>query len=46
MYRDYDLNIWQAYMEVINQVRRAKFGTACVDLKLAHINYITNKGRP
>jgi hypothetical protein len=33
-------------MEVINQVRRAEFGTACVDLKLGHINYITNKGRP
>ena len=33
-------------MEVLNQVRRAKFGTASVDLKLGHINYITNKGRP
>jgi len=33
-------------MEVINQVRRAKFGTVSVDLKLGHINYITNKGRP
>jgi len=33
-------------MEVINLVRRAKFGTACVDLKLGHINCVTNKGRP
>jgi len=33
-------------MQVINQVRRAKLGTACVDLKLGHINYIRNKGRP
>lgn len=33
-------------MEVINQVRRPKFGTASVDLKLGHINYIINKGSP
>jgi len=33
-------------MEVTNQERRAKFGTASVDLKLGHINYITNKGSP
>jgi len=30
-------------MEVNNQVRRPKFGIVNVDLKLGHINYITNK---
>jgi len=33
-------------MEVINQVRRPKFGTVSIDLKLGHITYITNKGSP